>query len=110
MIDYKLAKKLKDAGFPLVRSAGVWSVEDKETGDRLPTPTLSELISEVKDLTNEIAIGWNDSGCFWHIQYGNRGAGNMMEGIGHKIDGVDGEELEELLAKLWLKLNEPKNI
>lgn len=43
--------------------------------------TLAEKVELVRSSFNEVAFGWNDSGCFWHIEYGPRGAGNMIAGI-----------------------------
>lgn len=57
--------------------------------------TLGEKIKHLEEYGNEIAFGYNDSGSFWHFQYGPRGAGNMMEGFGKEISALDADDFEE---------------
>lgn len=101
-ITYEIAVALKNAGFPQEEKSLIQSPNKPEW---IAVPTLSELIEAVKNKVNELAIGWNDSGCFWHFQYGERGSGNMMEGFGEKYSALDSDTLEEAIANLWLKLN-----
>jgi hypothetical protein len=57
--------------------------------------TLKEKIQLLQDRFNEIAFGYDDSGCFWHFQYGPRGAGGMMDGVGEKYEALDADDFEE---------------
>jgi len=102
-MDYKLAKKLKDAGFPLKNS--VWdkylyigepSDEDFERewnkGKETFSPTLSELIEACGDK-------------FFRLEYlcGNR---KDYRWFAQGMEGVVGGKTPEIaVAKLWLKLN-----
>lgn len=71
--------------------------------------TLAEKIERLEQYGNEIAFGYNDSGCFWHLHYGPRGTGNMLQGFGKELsaletDGCTFEEavdyfLSQLIAK-----------
>lgn len=51
--------------------------------------TVAELGDLISEYCNEWAQGWNDSGCFWQFQYGERGCGNMLEGFGEKFSALD---------------------
>ena len=57
--------------------------------------TLAEKIDWLEEHCNELAFGWNDSGCFWHLQIGPRGAGNMLDGFGRKYSAVEANTFEE---------------
>ena len=129
-MNLSLAKKLKESEFLFERCPFSFSSEWKEivkdnlvrftepytfenTKGKIETikvgiwywlPTLPKLIKEIKSMVNEFAMGWNDSGCFWHFQYGQRGSGNMMEGFGERYDALDADTLEDALAELWLKM------
>lgn len=76
--------------------------------------TLAEKIEWIREQFNEVAFGWNDSGCFWHFRYGPRGAGDMMEGFGQKFDALDAESFEEavdhLLEHLRRQLSEEQAV
>lgn len=68
--------------------------------------TLAEKIEKFRHMGNEVAIGWNDSGCFWHFQWGPRGAGNMMDtdkGFGQRFHATEAEDcsLEAALDALF---------
>ena len=89
MIPYKLAKKLKDAGFPSCREA--YSFDSKET---LPDPTLSELIEACGKDFGELMKSRNHS--YW--------IANDMKG---EASGK-GKTPEEGVTKLWLELNKRK--
>ena len=52
----------------------------------------SELGKMISDRCNEWAQGWNDSGCFRHFAYGNRGSGYMIEDIGKRFIPEEPEE------------------
>lgn len=41
--------------------------------------TLGEKVDWIESLANEVAFGWDDSGCFWRLVMGGRGAGSMLE-------------------------------
>jgi hypothetical protein len=59
--------------------------------------TLAEKMELIEDSFREFAIGWNNSGCFYHFQYGPSGCGNMMEGFGKKFNAHDAETFEEAI-------------
>lgn len=44
--------------------------------------SLNFMIEEIMKCTNEIAIGYSDAYCQWHIYYGSRGSGDHIEGCG----------------------------
>ncbi len=103
MIDYKLAKKLEEAGCP--QGEGIYINNPKGGMGGYLQPALSGLIKAVLEICgNEFAMGWSDSGCFWHFQYGGRGAGSMIEGFGETYSADDEDDLDSAVAKLWLKL------
>ena len=93
MIDYELAKELKDAGFPqwpdLIRGNVI-----SKNGLEAYNPTLSELIEacELKTMYFGLEKHSND----WRA--GNLGTGNL-------IDFVSAPTKEEAVACLWLALN-----
>ncbi len=108
-MDYKLAKQLKDAGFPQDICAGqsffidskcngrVWT--DKEPCkliDNVKIPTLEELIDECGEQFGYLTKVITKEGVFWEA---------------FDIDGNSGgkEKIKkEAVAKLWLKLQ--KNV
>jgi len=109
MIDYKLAKKLKDAGFP---QEGNGPIMDKEHYDEINklsvfktkniedvvyAPTLSELVEacgeELCILKNGKAFNLGDK---WIIE----------DGFGKFI--TEGNTPEEAVALLYLKINKKK--
>jgi len=96
-MDYKLAKQLKDAGFPQDNPESEY-VEDKKDG-KVVLPTLSELID---------ACG-EDFGSL--INLGNQwlAESNYVEkpnGVGSAVEKTP----EKSVAKLWLKLIKKENI
>lgn len=63
--------------------------------------SVDQKIAQFAGMFNEVAIGYNDSGCFWHFCWGPRGAGSMMAGDRFASDSDDlSEALDELLAHL----------
>lgn len=50
----------------------------------LPRLSIGQCIELLKDKTNEQSFGYNDSWCFWTVNVGNRGVGNMIEGCAGK--------------------------
>lgn len=89
-MNYELAKKLKDAGFPQ-------KYEEKNDNGALPyTPTLSELIE---------ACGYEFGGL---IQYHKEHKTDYWEAYsyqGMESKTVRGDTPEEAVANLWLELN-----
>ncbi len=57
--------------------------------------TLAEKVKRLQEASNEVAFGYNDSGCFWSMQYGERGCGSMLEGFGERIHALDADDFEE---------------
>ena len=62
----------------------------------LPRLSIGQCIELLKDKTNEQSFGYNDSGCFWTVNVGNRGVGNMIEGCAGKQFST-----AELIDALW---------
>jgi hypothetical protein len=92
MITYELAKRLKDAGFPLSRpwwnNNGVADEKDIERLFCLDLPTLSELIESIGITTFEYLLyngHWKAKGC--------------------SVNEVTGETPDEAVANLWLALH-----
>ncbi len=103
MISYKLAKELKEAGFPQVhslsRGEGYASSEVKQLDSEVYYPTLSELI---ESCGKDFNILWN-CGEHWH-------AGNYTYGSCHYVDDYpyrneEGLTPEEAVARLWLAIH-----
>jgi len=65
----------------------------------LPLISAGQMIEILNDKTKEQAIGYNDSGCFWHVRFGGKGTGSMLEGFGEKFssDDIEGGCLVEAL-------------
>jgi len=89
-MNYKLAKQLKDAGFPqegINKDRGF----NIETGEPIMFPTLSELIDACGDISFE--LNKEDTGKKWTA-------------CGEYPDSEEGKTPEIAVAKLWLKLNQ----
>lgn len=72
--------------------------------------TLADKIKQLMKYGNEIAIGYNDSGCFWTLHYGRRGSGAMIDGCGSVLhsEAIDFEgAVDEFLNEL-LRLHGPR--
>ena len=104
-MNYKLAKQLKDAGFPQEKKkldGGDYISDPKCMGDCEPSciayiPTLSELIKACGNgFENLSSIRGS-----WFANY---------DGWRVKIIDVKGKTPEEAVAKLWLKLNKKPNV
>ena len=97
-MNYELAKKLKDAGFPSRLDIQRVYIED------IPVPTLSELVE---------ACG--DGVCFWKPDEERRetpdGVFNASNIMGEDKETIfTGSIPEEAVANLWLKLNEKNSV
>lgn len=110
MINYELAKQLKDAGFPqdLKDFTDIWisrcegeikiDVYDRENkylskNELYFTPKLSQLIEACGDKFYSLVYALKDD---WRC---------FSERDGDYIDTADGKTPEEAVAKLWLELN-----
>jgi len=93
MISYKLAKQLKEAGFPIKRVSN---------SDFAYVPTLSELIEACGDRFGELTK-WRGDKCW------SAGGGKMdgVDEIAWEFESI-GNTPEEAVAKLWFKLNKRK--
>lgn len=99
-MNYELAKKLKDAGFPNSRAwldngAGYWVDKGEFVYE---VPTFSELIEACGDCLSHIK---KYNGNWWAVSH-----------CGHKEHETDGNNIEEAaptpeeaVARLWLALN-----
>lgn len=67
---------------------------------RAEKDSLNLKIEQLKEMFNEVAFGWNDSGDFWTIHFGPRGSGSMIEGIGDYFSTGNDDTLEELVDQL----------
>ena len=107
-MDYKLAKQLKDAGFPIDRN---WMVKDPQAlaDIFLPdlAPTLEELIDACEDnflglhktYTGQYTFEWYAD---THTHECDCGKDNCN---GFNWEHENGKSKKEAVAKLWLKLN-----
>lgn len=109
MISYKLAKQLKDAGYPQKveeidsrfyswdKSCWYFVIKHKDakpvSKDDIKIPTLSELIEACGDEIDFALFRW-----------GNWVCGDRSEYEQDWITRAEGETPEEAVAKLWLKL------
>jgi hypothetical protein len=68
--------------------------------------TVAELGDMIHNNVNEWAQGWNDSGCFYHFQYGPKGAGSMMKTpmFGNKFSALDSETEADARAEFLIHL------
>ena len=99
-MNYELAKKLKDAGFPLYSpdlfSAGVWEIDTKA----FHVPTLSELIEACGENFASLGNCRKEGKRFWLAEYWNNPG---MQAPGLRIEG---NTPEEAVANLWLQLHD----
>ena len=97
-MNYELAKRLKDAGFPQ-GGDGVWDGGNGTIATQksmVYVPTLSELLEACGDefrVVEKDGNGWLASG-LWDDQFGH--------------EPEKGKTPEEAVANLWLALNEKK--
>jgi hypothetical protein len=83
-----------------------WTVKEA-----LKAPDAQEILKEL-DITNECAITWNDSGCFWTFYFGDNGTSSLIDScITYKhsalntpetIGSMFGTEFSEACASAWL--------
>lgn len=94
-MEYKLAKKLKDAGFPQeFPSGGDGFYVNGGLPDEIYVPTLSELIEACGEKFGALEL----------FDYKDWVAGGMgKNGVGFKIGGF--KTPEDAVANLWLELN-----
>ena len=128
VVSLELAKELKEAGYSQNDSLFYWvdipltpflvmkccrGYVDVTTGapvnlskldELVAVPTVAELGEIIGNNCNEWAQGWNDSGCFWQFRFGNRGSGNMIEGLGISFHALDSDTEADARAKCWLYL------
>lgn len=101
MLDYKLAKELRDAGFPHKYKEGNSYYVDENTiaymHGNVYIPTLSELIEACGDRFCEL-IRLNKDAWVCEPDFVELPSDN----------NIIGKTPEEAVAKLWLKLNEKK--
>ena len=88
-MNYELAKKLKDAGFPVHPECGTCRYD----GIAQFKPTLSELIEACGD-------GFANLGMALYADWKWRAVGKGIFGA-----SVTGDTPEEAVAELWLRLN-----
>lgn len=114
-MNYELAKRLKDAGFPQVTKGGEWLYKEGE-GPVTPntdfsaavySPTLTELIEACGE--GELYIARVITSIKNHEIQGYHWIASTDTNMdGCIIDEVDGETPEEAVALLLLKLNQSK--
>lgn len=99
-IDYKLAKQLKDAGFPQIENPVTISPSGLRTTSTLDhyVPTLSELIEACG--TGFIYLSRHKNGGF-HTNAGH----HYTPDHPNYTPSPTGKTPEETLAKLWIRLN-----
>lgn len=88
-MDYQLALKLKEAGFPQNGKDCNWIIDEESPLDEIYTPTLSELIEACGEEFLSLAK-----------------FGKIWEAFRHKeLKPEVGNTPEEAVANLWLELN-----
>lgn len=118
-MDYALARKLKDAGFPQ-KGEGSWFLHGDDATERNSyayVPTLSELIAACG---NELFLLWN-RGAAWSACTEGEAGEDYIDDYWHEYDGFDKGETyefnakrftaptpEEAVANLWLALRGEK--
>jgi len=89
-MNYKLAKQLKDAGFPKKYCKNFYATNNK--GEEVLIPSLSELIEACGDRFFWLTKVIIKEGIFWQV-----GA------LNGNLGGIE-KTPEEAVAKFWLKL------
>ena len=69
----------------------------------LPLMSIAQCIELLNNKTNEMAMGYNNSGCFWRVVIGPNGTGAMIEGFGKEFADYDSGEL---IDALWQAVKE----
>lgn len=69
--------------------------------------TLQHKIDIIMSAFNEVAFGYDDCGCFWRIQYGRRGSGGMIDGIGRKFNS-ESSDFEEAVDEFMAAIVKPR--
>lgn len=109
-MNYELAKKLNDAGFPNIKlciGKGKPGHYDKGCDEKLPT--LEELIKACVN-KEEFALFYyppsrliSEDAC-WSAEYGNKSSSLSLGEVGGDYS-ANGSTPEEAMANLWLELN-----
>lgn len=92
-MDYQLAKKLKDEGYPQNHTdfSGRFSAVNENTGElgeEVYYPTLKEMIDDIGE-------------CFWTLRKHTKGwEASSAEDDVVKVEG--GQDCKEAVAKLWI--------
>lgn len=66
--------------------------------------SIGQMIEFLHEYYKEVALGFDDSGVYWHVHVGIRGAGSMLRGFGTIYDS--NEEDKELVDALWEAVKE----
>ena len=112
-MEYELALKLKNAGFPqcededrpMCLANGCWRAGSDYGYENSHNPTLSELINSCRDYFNYLKLGTK--------QIGEKGVSDCWYATakvdkGEIVPIAEGFTPEEAVAALWLALNEKK--
>lgn len=122
MISYDLAKELKEAGWPqpesgndlnFVYSGGICGRSDARALDAVYAPSLSELIAAIPTVIDGkkalLTLYRDEDGCSAAIETEEAVPVGEMQGKEvRQIADSEGEEMDEAVARLWLKLKEGK--
>ncbi len=73
-----------------------------EKDECLPLLSIGQMIELLEGRYNEVSFGYNDSGCFWSVNRGVRGVGNMLI----ERMGVTTTAADELCDALWEAVRE----
>ena len=108
-MDYELAKKLKDMGFPKIRFTTFTATGSDEV-ILLEGPTLSELIEACGDKMVALQRGEVFNGPNYEVKKGGWEAVSRWESynppeIDESFPFGKGKTPEEAVAKLWIELN-----
>lgn len=81
-----------------------WMAKHIEVNDINGVLNIGQMIEFLHEHSNEMAIGFNDSGVFWHVHIGERGTGDMLKGFGKIYDS--NEDDKDLCDALWAAVKE----
>lgn len=95
---YSLTKKLKSAGFTLIKDVAQTTREPMTVGgEKVYLPTLSELIEACGDRFSSLTRSPRNT---WYVSWVEKGGSVEL------VRDIEESTPEEAVANLWLKLNE----
>lgn len=72
--------------------------------NRCPAYDLGYLWRKFEELGNEQSVGYDDSGCYYHFTYGQRGSGRQIGDIGTTFSGEPQDSIEDGFCEFFIEL------